>query len=183
MITIFINLALLEELEKEILTLEETKNFLKVSGNSDNEKILQFIKQARRFAESFCGISLIRQIYLITYNNKPIQNKQIIFPISNIDEIIEINIAACQNQILNKKDYYFDKKPQILYLKPDINSNIIKIKFSTSSNLLKIDEFKIPMLQHINILYKRMLPTNNKNELSLEDEIKNLYLPYRIIRI
>jgi hypothetical protein len=187
--TRFNNLVLLQDESDNMMpmqeALQEAKNFLKVSGNADDTQILEFMKQARKFAERFCNLSLFPQVYLVTYLSSSILNSQIILPRRFVTSINDVSFTSFSGAInvIDPDKYFFDQESQIFFLKINLNTDLLKIKFTTQIDNFFAEEFKMPLLQHINLLYKRRLPEGNANSLNFESEVRNLYRSYRLIGI
>lgn len=185
MVITFNNLQLIKEEGDEVITIEEVKAYLKISGVIDDSKILQLIKSARRFAEDLCGVSLLKQTYLITYLFWLIKCNQIIFPITLVNTIenIEYTNSRCQTNVLDRQYYCFDSESQILTLKTTYNFDSLKITFITKPEIGNIEKFKLLLLQHISLLYEIDTTKKNCKTVEVQNKINNLYSSYRLLRL
>jgi uncharacterized phiE125 gp8 family phage protein len=185
--TIYSNIEILEEIsEQKILTLKEVKNFLKVSGNNDNDLISQLIKSAIKKAESLSNISIIDKKYSIIFPQLNCKNL-LFFPIYKISNIISVfSKNNCNEKELNQSNYCFDIDNQSLLIKNSmINFEKIKIIFEAKldENSIHFDSLKQSLLMHINLLYKKRLAFLDSRELDIETRISGLYQSFRFFKL
>lgn len=183
--TSYVKLSLIDEKKSNLLSLDEIKKFLKVSGSSDDDQISDLFNKAVSFAERFCATSLREQSYKVVYSNQGLNCEKIILPTSNIESIEEIKIIFLSGleKTLDSKLYHFDINSQILFFKNNCDGNLIQIRFKTYVNEIENEKFEMPLLKHINLLYKKRLTGMANIEISLESEIENLYKDLRVIGI
>ena len=185
MITIFESIECIKENTNEIVTTEEIKDFIKISSNSEDKKILQLSHSARKFAENFCNISIVPQNYSVLYSQQYIKYDKIIFPISPVNSVekVEYIWENCTYKLVNEKLYCFNNDTQVLHLKLNNYFDLMKIIFSTKPDIQKIENLKLLLLQHIKFLYEEQILGKVCNEKSTLNKIQDLYSPYRILRI
>jgi hypothetical protein len=186
MINLYNNLLILDESEQEILTLAEVKDFMKVTCAKDDEQIQDMTKEAICFAEKFCGISLADKSYLVSYMRCSINNNYIKLPIRFIESITKVLILdkfSDQSVELDKQYYNFDLDLQIFFLLRNLDFDLIKIYFKSGLSVIKVSDLRFALLIHINILYKKRLPSTKNNEVNFYSEVEKLYLPYRLLRL
>jgi uncharacterized phiE125 gp8 family phage protein len=178
--------VLSENLGKEILTLEEVKHFLKVSGTKDDALISQLIKSAIKRAESLCNLSISDKTYSILFSRSNCNNS-FTFPIYKIFQIISVFAKNdCDETSIDSSNYCFDLNSQILTLKYNAYYNgKIKVIFQAKleENFINFDDLKYALLAHINLLYKRRLASLDSKEIDIEARIAGLYRPLRFFKL
>lgn len=154
---------------QDIFTLDEVKNFLRVSYDHDDDLINNLISAAIATAEEFIGITILqRQIEFKTYTN----NRFCYLKYGLVHQILEISIMKDHNKnILNQDQYSFCASKNKVELSKSYISTQITVKYvagmfkETISNSLRQ-----ALLMHISIMYER---TDNN---ILPNEIRSIYL-------
>ena len=94
-----------------------------------------------------------------------------------------LNKFSDQSVELDKKYYNFDFGSQIFFLLNNLDFDLIRIHFKSALSAMNVDDLKFALLIHINILYKKRLPSTKNNEVNFHSEVEKLYLPYRLLRL
>ena len=163
----------------KLWSLDEVKNYLRVSHNYDNEIIQSLIGSAIDSAENFLGLSLHRRTVVFTCNLPGKRGFHLKF--HPVIEVSEVSLKFAENvQELSKEDYYLDPEYSTLYLKQALGREELKIIFSAGSQPSEIpDAIKQGILLHTCAMYDR----ENDCAAGLSNEIKNLYYPYKKMRL
>lgn len=172
------NIEIVKQSGNELIGLDEAKEFLRINADDNNPLINNLIKQARKYAENLCNLSLVDKIYAITYN--VIKEYEIILPYGPVAKIekIEYLIGGTKIPFTN---YFFNIDLQELYLgSKNIAHSGLTITYSTQfdESHIHYDEIKSVLMMHINLLYKYRLPDSD-----LLRKINNLYQNIRQLRI
>lgn len=161
----------------EIWPKEEVKNYLRVGHNYDDNLIKNLIDSAVEMAEKFLSISL--------------NERHIICNIKSALDKISIKHVPCKN--LNKV-YLLDKEGN----KTDISNNYGRFNHNLNTIFLNNKYFgkdleieyiagyenDIPRpIKHGILLHIASMYDQSEYEYELNDKIKNLYTPYRQMRI
>ena len=162
--------------EREIWPLEEVKNYLRVSHKNDDKLIANLISSAVITAEQFLAVSFCIQKVTCLINKTPSYLRLKHIPVASLAKVFLLNRE-------NKKDitedfgYVEDNKQKILF-----NQKYLHQKLEISYEAGLGDKIPQPILQgvlmHIGMMYD--LGENSANILS---EIKNMYMPYRYLKI
>lgn len=162
--------------EREIWPLEEVKNYLRVSHKNDDKLIANLISSAVITAEQFLAVSFCIQKVTCLINKTPSYLRLKHIPVASLAKVFLLNRE-------NKKDitedfgYVEDNKQKILF-----NQKYLHQKLEISYEAGLGDKIPQPILQgvlmHIGMMYD--LGENSANILS---EIKNIYMPYRYLKI
>ena len=162
--------------EREIWPLEEVKNYLRVSHKNDDKLIANLISSAVITAEQFLAVSFCIQKVTCLINKTPSYLRLKHIPVASLAKVFLLNRE-------NKKDitedfgYVEDNKQKILF-----NQKYLHQKLEISYEAGLGDKIPQPILQgvlmHIGMMYD--LGENSANILS---EIKNIYMPYRFLKI
>ena len=159
--------------KNEIVSIEEVKNYLRITHDYDDNLLNNLILAAIDAAENFLRLCLLQKKILITYQY--LSTSTIDLPLSPVIEIEGIV------SIYNKKKHLLETKEY------DISTNKEKIKLHFTINALEIrytagyakqntipHAIKNGMLLHIAEMYDRQGLAS-----SINTEIINLYYPYR----
>lgn len=159
----------------EIWPLDEVKNYLRISHDYDDKLIVSLIDTAIDSAELFTGLSLrTKQIFCkLNHAMKFIRLKYL--PILEIEEIIlagkaesndvtsEFGDITTNTERLNIPDQYLGKNLEIKY----------QAGYSEVPRPIRQG-----ILMHIAAMYE-----NSEDAVILSPQIKDLYAPYRMIKI
>ena len=186
--TIYENIEIIDESDNDVISLQEAKDFLKVSGSKDDELIGKLLKYVIYKAENFCNISLINKTYLVTYARLYCDNRKIRLPIYKVSRIIKISISDeenCSDEEIQPSDYCFDIDSQSLFIKNIKYGKRIKIIFETvfDNTSLNFYDLRYALLFHLNLLYKRRLVSLDSKEIDIELRIAGLYRPFRFFKL
>ena len=104
-----------------IVTLAETKDFIKVAGTDDDKLIFQLIETAQSLIEDYLGTKLLQQTVELTFDCYPDGNASIKLPIWPI-----ISVSSVDSQLIDQLsslfyDYYLinqDRYPEIQLTHP-----------------------------------------------------------------
>lgn len=160
----------------EIWPIEEVKNYLRISHDYDDQLIANLIKSAIDSAELFTGLSLnIREIICkIDALCRPIRLKYL--PILEIEEILQTtynrkkNIIDCFGHISSNN---FD-----IHFANDFRGEDIEIKYKSGYREAIPRAVCQGILMHIASMYEHTEDGENLNA-----QIKDLYSPYRMMKI
>lgn len=168
---------ILETLSQEYFSLETVKNYLRVSDDYDNELISSLIDTAIIMAENFTNLVLLtRIIEHISHNSN---GQMINLNYQPIQKILEIKIQDKNKEIILDNNVY-QLNTAGIYFDPGLFFKKIIIKYISGIKPSLIPApLKYGILLHIGELYER----ENSNESSISSLVKNLYLPYRKVRI
>jgi hypothetical protein len=162
------------------------KDFMKVSCSKDDNQINEMILEAISFAEKFCGISIIQKHYVICYSQCAVSNNCISFPIrfiENIEKVSFFRMPKYEEWIIDEEYCRFDQDMQRLFLTRSFDFDILKVYFEAGPSGLDKNSLKSSLFKHVNILYKKRLPSTKSSDASLALEIEKLYLPHRLLRL
>ena len=169
----------LELNQLQIYSLQEVKNYLRITHDYDDATIKSLIGSAIDSAENFLGLSLHERKIEFTCN---IVGKRVfplkVEPVVGIEEITFYE--AKQSRQLAKDEYYFDAEYCTLYLKQALSGEELKVIFITGFAKRGLpDAIRQGIMLHICAMYDR----DSDSSLTLSTEIKNLYYPYKRMRL
>ncbi|ABV79570.1 hypothetical protein A3306_03615 [Rickettsia bellii] len=162
---------------QEVWSLEQVKNYMRVEANYDDDLILGLIDAAITAAENFTKLNFIsKQIkfvcniygkreFLLKYN-----------PVLRILKVTK-KFKDQENEI-TLDDYVIDQN--ILALTKSLNNEELTVEYISGYDKDNIPHaIKHGIMLHIAEMYDRQA----QNCVGLSKEVKNLYLPYRNIRM
>lgn len=171
------NFQIIEIFPQEIWSLGQVKNYMRVEANYDDDLILGLIDTAITAAENFTKLNFIsKQIkfvcniygkreFLLKYN-----------PVLRILKVIK-KFKDQENE-LTLDDYVIDQN--ILALTKFLNNENLTVEYVSGYDKDNIPHaIKHGIMLHIAEMYDRQA----QNCIGLSKEVKNLYLPYRNIRM
>lgn len=171
------NFQIIEIFPQEIWSLGQVKNYMRVEANYDDDLILGLIDTAITAAENFTKLNFIsKQIkfvcniygkreFLLKYN-----------PVLRILKVIK-KFKDQENE-LTLDDYVIDQN--ILALTKFLNNEDLTVEYVSGYDKDNIPHtIKHGIMLHIAEMYDRQA----QNCIGLSKEVKNLYLPYRNIRM
>ena len=171
-----INYKIIVVEKKELWSLAEVKNYLRVSHNNDDKLITNLIDAAIVYAEQFLGIKFfIRKICCLVVkvpNFLKLKYKPIV-----INKVYHL-ISNKEKKDITKEYGYMDCDKQKIYMAQEYWYKNLEINYKAGLG------DKIPksvlqgVLMHIGMMYD--FGENSGNILS---EIKEIYLPYRSLKI
>ena len=170
---------IIEILPQELWQLNEVKNYLRTSDSYDDNLITNLIDTAISSAENFIGLSLINR--RIEFRAKLHKQQQFVLKYQPIQEITEIFTEKDEEKtILNDEQYYFDTSHSSLHLLQPINAVTLVVHYiSGFNNINTPSTIKHGILLHVAEMYDRETMLEN----SFSSAVRNLYLPYRQLKI
>lgn len=168
-----------EHTNTELWTLEEIKNYLRISYDYDDVIIKNLIISATEAAENYLGLSLNSKTIEFISNS---QNKRSFnLKYDPIYEILKVCIIKGEDEKdLNPKDYYLNKSHSTFHINKNLAGKELKVMFSVGYESSKLPyAIRQGILLHICEMYDK----DNDNHASLTNAIRNLYSPYKKIRI
>ncbi len=159
----------------KILTLDKIKNSLRVSHNYDDHLIEELMATAIIAAENFIGISLYTRTILAKIQNV---SQDLILKYSNILTLQSVKHTADKQDITNHYGKFLSTKHQICFDTKYVGQ-YIEIEYVAG---YKENTIPQPIQQGI-IMHVMLMYDNSENSIYLNSSIKNLYLPYREVKI
>ena len=162
--------------EREIWPLEEVKNYLRVSHKNDDKLIANLISSAVITAEQFLAVSFCIQKVTCLINKTPSYLRLKHIPVASLAKVFLLNRE-------NKKDitedfgYVEDNKQKILF-----NQKYLSQKLEISYEAGLGDKIPQPILQGV-LTHIGMMYDFGENSANILSEIKNIYMPYRSLKI
>jgi len=162
---------------QEIWSLAEVKNYMRVEANYDDDLILGLIDAAITAAENFTKLNFIsKQIKFVCSIS---EKKEFLLRYNPIFKILKITKKYKEQESdLTVNDYVIEQN--ILTLNKTLNNEELIADYISGYDTGSIPHaIKHGIMLHIAEMYDRQA----QNCLGLSQEVKNLYLPYRNIRI
>jgi len=162
--------------EREIWSLGEVKNYLRVSHTNDDKLITNLISSAVITAEQFLAVSFCIQKVTCLINKTPSYLRLKHIPVASLAKVFLLNRE-------NKKDitedfgYVEDNKQKILF-----NQKYLSQKLEISYEAGLGDKIPQPILQGV-LTHIGMMYDFGENSANILSEIKNIYMPYRSLKI
>lgn len=103
-----LQVTIVTDVETEPVTLEEVKNFCKISTSQDDELLAILIKSARESVEKYCCISVAEKAINATWVTLP-DDKLLILPygpIASVDKVYTIDNEGNETLLTVNTDYY-----------------------------------------------------------------------------
>ena len=172
--------TIIESFPQKLWSLIEVKNYLRISHSYDDNLISSLIDAAIIAAENFTGLMLMLRSVNFICNSK---NKQsFLLKYKPINKVGKITIEDDKKkQDLKDEEYYIDFDNYSLHLSKPLSMELLIVEY-----IVGFDELNVPksikhgILLHISEMYDRQEQTNGY---IFSTEIKNLYSPYRQLRI
>ncbi|MFK7974217.1 MAG: head-tail connector protein [Rickettsiaceae bacterium] len=157
-------------------SLEQVKNYLRVSYDYDDALIVSQLETAIEAAENFIGISLYTRHIVTMIQNSA---KEFCLKYSNIQNINSVNLHSGQTKSVITNLYgSINQRNQIFLNAPYVNKDI-EIEYIAGYKESEIPTpIKQGILMHIALMYAHL-----EGDVTLNSKIHDLYLPYRIIKI
>ena len=160
---------------EEIWPLEEVKNYLRISHKYDDNLIQSLIESATEAAENFTGLSINqRQIECKIQNTKSDFTLRYL-PILRVEEVFVIKKG--RKDKITDKFGYVNITANRIYLNDDHVDQDIEIEYIAGHKQIP-RTISHGILMHVASMYE-----NSENGTNLNSQIRDLYLPYRIIKI
>lgn len=168
-------------MDQRIWTLAQIKNYLRISHNYDDELISTIILTAISAVENYTGMHFVqKKVEYIA-----ISQSRLKFDLK-FRTILEINTIKITDDITSKTllagDYTIDYSRSIIYLIEPLTANqklVIEFTVGFQQDLIP-PTIKQGILIHICEMYDR---DGESGITGFSNEIKNLYSPYRLMRI
>jgi uncharacterized phiE125 gp8 family phage protein len=165
----------------EPLVLSDVKDYLKISGSSDDTIITNLIKTVRESAEKFLRVSLINQSWKLLYDQyTPSEITLLMGPVQSITSVTAIARDE-STTVISSSTYYLSAGKQKLIFDANIVSQRVEIVYlcgygAAASSVP--NPIKHGMLSHIGAIYDGRAGGN-----VIPMQSKELYAPYKMIRI
>jgi len=160
----------------EIWPVDEVKNYLRISHDYDDKLIANLIDTAIDSAESFTGLSLRTRSIICRINNVSnlIYLKHL--PILEIEEVL---LLEKEEKIHITSEFEHAQEGAARLGIPDkyIRKNL-EIRYKTGYSDVIPRSIRQAMLMHVAAMYE-----NTEDSEVLSNQIKDLYAPYRAIKI
>ncbi|GAB4164492.1 MAG: hypothetical protein Tsb006_4100 [Rickettsiaceae bacterium] len=166
-----------EKMAHEFWSLRETKNYLRVSHDYDDELIKQLVYSAIESAENFMGISLHTKRVVVNIKNAATSFK------SKYPNVIFINSVTLisgqlRNDITNTYGSFQKERNQIC-LHNQYKDKNIEIEYLSGFEGGNIpNPIKQGLMMHVALMYER-----TDKGIALNPQIRDLYLSYRVIKV
>lgn len=170
-----INYFVKEVIVDEIWSLIEVKNYLRISHVYDDLLIISLIDAAKETAEKFTGLCLNKKIIECKVQNTQASLTLKYVPILEILEISKKNNNV-REIITNKFDLTNIASNQINITSEYIGQDL-EIKFVAGYRVLP------KMLRHAILLHVSLMYDCPQEGIKLTNSIRDLYQPFRIIKI
>ena len=166
---------ILSEVNNDIISLSEIKNFLRIDFEDDDDLLKRLLKSAIRRCELYISQSLNSKTYQLSLYKIDKEIKLMYLPITNVTLI---NIIDKNNKSIEFKNYMFDKISNKIIFN-NIPSNFYRIDIIYEAGYVEVpDDLKQALLFHISKMYE------DKNGYSpIPKASLNIYRNYRTIRI
>lgn len=167
---------ILEKEDESALTIEEVKNFLRLSHDYDDALIKDLIQAATDYAENFTGKFINTRVIkcLIFQADKEIRIKYA--PLNKILSTEKVVNGELKDISDSFGEIHIDDA--LLELDPIYHGRDIIIKFSCGYKDKVPHAIKMGILKHVSAMYEL-----NEDSPSPVEEVRNLYLPFRSIKI
>lgn len=169
----------IELIPQQIWLLADVKNYMRIEGDYDDSLISSLIEAAIVAAENFTKMSIVskRVEFVCNIHNR----KEFNLRYKPITQLVKIITMTGKEKIELQNDQYFvDTDHSILFLNQRLDEEMLLIEY-----IAGFDQGSIPqsirhgILMHIAEMYDR----ERQDAVSLSMEIKNLYLPYRQLKV
>jgi len=158
---------ILEQSKQHILTLEDVKNYTRISTDNDNDLLESMMNSAVQIAENFIKISLVKKVIEVESGN--LMNIRLPFV-----PVIEITRVTADEIDINLGDIKVDR--EILSLSKHVECKKLKIIYVAGHDDVSL--VPAPIIQGIMLHISSMYDARGVGTVSL-DSIFTLYQPYR----
>lgn len=172
-----INYSILEIEPHEFWSMTEVKNYLRISGDYDDNLLQEIIKSAVDFAENFTGLNFYKKIILAKVNAA---QERFRLKYSYMQEIIAVTYANGEDMDDVSETYgSFDKYTNEIRLNKIFINKRIEIKYKSGYKDTAIPSLiKQGLLTHIAAIYEE-----SDLDPLLNAKIHAFYAPYRLPKI
>lgn len=157
---------------QKIFSIEETKNYLRISNDYDDLLIGNLIEFAIDFAENFTSLTIKTRLIEFTSNR---QNTKVF--LLKYNPVLQIeNIALVKGNVEEEvKDYQIDEELWMLQLPKCLQESILRVQYIAGFTPEALPQsIKQGILLHVSQMYDRSEQTN-----AISDEVRSLYLLHR----
>lgn len=172
-------LKIIELFPQDIWSLAEVKNYLRIEANYDDQLISSLIDTAINIAENFTKLTVISKRLQLIINIKNQQKIQLKY--QPVNKLLKIIMIIDEKELeLSDKQYYLDQQKSILYWHEELLMGKLQIEYIAGFAKDNVPPaIKQAILMHVAEMYDQQKADSN----FLSTEIKNLYLPYRFLRL
>ena len=169
----------IERKDQEFWQLEDIKKYLRISNDYDDNLIKNLIDTAITAVENFTNLSIYNRHIKFTCNFSGKKNFELKY--KPVNKILKIAISCGDNaEEVTSDKYYFDIRSNVLFLREPINQQELILEYICGFDVKNIPSaIKHGILMHVAEIYDR--EENIHTPFSLA--IKNLYLPYKQLRV
>lgn len=162
---------------QEVWSLEQVKNYMRVEANYDDDLILGLIDAAITAAENFTKLNFISKQIKFVCNIYG--KREFLLKYNPVLRILKVTKKfKDQENELTLDDYVIDQN--ILALTKSLNNEELTVEYISGYDKDNIPHaIKHGIMLHIAEMYDQQA----QNCVGLSKEVKNLYLPYRNIRM
>ncbi|MGI4775418.1 MAG: head-tail connector protein [Janthinobacterium lividum] len=163
---------------QKIWSLDQVKNYLRVSHTYDDDLIKSLTETAINVAENFTSLCLLSREITFVSN---LEEEKFALKYSPIRKLVSVSLGKANLSFALANDqYYMDFERSSLYLQRPISNNELTVKYIAGFKASAIPcSIKQGILLHVCEMYDR----EGESTSILSNESKNLYLPYKKIRV
>ena len=158
---------ILEQTRQNILTLEDVKNYSRISADNDDNLLVLYINSAIQIAENFIKIALVRKVIEVGSDNA----MEIKLPFVPVAEILRVEADGEEVGLDN-----IIVKDEILTLKQYVECKRLKVTYSAGND--DIRSIPAPIVQGLMQHISNMYDARGGGAVST-DGVLELYQPYR----
>jgi len=166
--------------QQNICSLDEVKNYMRISGDYDDKLIENLMDAAINISENFTKLTFReKEIKFITnvFGRKSFDLKY--SPIKEIKKIVIKEHDTSSTELVSD-EYYIDHDLPSLHLVQSFNNVILEVDYIVGFDMQNIPHpIKHGIMMHVSEMYDR----DSVNSSSLSLGVKNLYMPYRRLSI
>jgi len=159
-----------------VLTVEEVKNFLRLSHDYDDFLVKDLIQAAIDYAENFTGkfINVRTTECFVSKSDKEIRIKYApLNTVLSVEKIVKGNPEDISDSFGE-----INLDSALLKINPKYVGEDLVIKFDCGYKEKVPYAIKMGILKHVSAMYEL-----NENSLDPVEEVRNLYLPFRLFKI
>ena len=160
---------------QEIWPLEEVKNYLRISHKYDDNLIQSLIESATEAAENFTGLSINQRRIECKIQNAKSNFTLRYLPILSVEEVFLVKKE--QKDKITNKFGYANTTTNRIHLNDDYVDQDIEIEYIAGHKKIA-RTISHGILMHVASMYE-----HSENGTNLNSQIRDLYLPYRIVKI
>lgn len=171
-----INYQIISIEEQELWSLKEVKNYLRVSHENDDKLITNLIHSAVVYAEQFLGIRFF-VTKLVGFVDKSPSYLRLKYRPIVINKVFHI-VNEEEKQDITKEFGYVDYNNEKVCIAQKFWNKRLEINYEAGLG----DKIPKPVLQGI-LMHIGMMYDFSENSTSIFSEVKEIYLPYRYLKI